>query len=524
MIRHAAPARQRAPEVSNRLPRTAVRRTAPGVPSPAGSRAFTHDFSRVQVHAALQRFSTGEHQRIGELAYDQARPYMPARENTPDARAYGDLVTKADEFASLKDLDEYRPSSGLLGGTWDFIRDKARFVDLASRNIQHFHPHNFLAWQGWHWQALALAGQAYQQDQLAKRLLARRRELSREFDAHADRARAAFTRPGSAGDTVAKQETDRMSEVLGRMRQIEAGRKAAQANAESTLRQAVRTNAFGDHFLTDAFAGGHIVTPRAELVTDFATSLLGLVQVGPLLHCGNIPAIAWHDLDNKFGVWVTPRVGESWVAFGDQYAGTRTESDDKPADPLSRTMRNVVDATAESLRQVWLAAAGRKPADLSPVLDRIPRPDLNRYPRWGLQEWEAQLRYVATGDASTSEKHVDPPNKQGQRLASGLPMISFGATCVNALRAFSYARLVLPMLARIRRTQDQRFYHAAPGQVLPPDSEPKPPPGPGGHGLLGALAGGLAGAGIGFLAGGPLGALIGAGIGLLAGGLLGGLL
>jgi hypothetical protein len=525
MIRQAAPPKQRASEAPNGMPRAAVRR----LPGSGASPALAHDFSRVRVH----RFSTGEHQQIGEAAYDRARSDMPAQESSGvDSHAYGDLVTKADDFETLKDLDDYRPSTGLLGGAWDFLRDKARFLDLASRNMPHFHPHNFMAWQGWHWKALGLAEEPYKQGRLAQTLLSRRKELSREFDRHKVRARAAVTRPGNTGYAVAEKESDRMTEILERMKQVEAERQAAQARADSLLRQAVRTNAFGDHFLTDAFAGGHIVTPRAELVTEFATELLGLVKVGPVLHCGNIPAIAWHDLDNKFGVWVTPRVGPAWIAYGDNFSNTRGEKDDNKKDPLSPTMRHVVDATAESVRQVWQAATGRKPTSLSAVLDRLPRPDLDpdkrtgvgRYPRWGPREWEAQLRFVATGDASASEKHVDPPNPQGKSLSFGLPFLSFGATCVNALTAFSYNRLVVPMLARIRRTQQQRFYNANPDQVLPPDSEPPAPTKAGGHGLLGAVLGGLAGAGLGFLARGPLGALIGGGLGLLAGGLLGSLL
>jgi hypothetical protein len=521
----------------------------------------------------IQRFATGEHQQIGELAYERARPYLPARAASqpavtspptgrtatapaavpagtrdPRAREYGELVAQADNFASLDDLEQHRRSGvPVLGPFWDLVEDSTRFADLAARNVQHFHPHNFLAWQSWHWHALSLADEAHRQDRAAARLLARRRELGRRFDGHRDRARAALTRRGARAERTAEEEVDRMADVLAQMQRAEAERQAALARADSAFRQAVRTNAFGDHFLTDAFAGGHIVTPRAELLTEYATSLLGLIEVGPVLHCGNIPSLAWHDLDNKFGVPVTSRRGVSWIAFGDNYAHCQNVESCQAHLPtgasLSPTLANAVAATAASLQQLWQAADGRKPTDLSAVLDYLPRPDLDRYPRWTRQQWEAQLRYAATGTASAPAesqavpaaggrpggrpgpgKVEDAPNPEGKSLATGLPLISFGATCLNALRVFSYDKLVVPMLARIRQTRRDRFYYGGQGQLVSPDTQPQPQPHAGGHVVLGSLLGGLVGAGIGALVGGPIGALVGGGLGLLLGGVLGGLL
>jgi hypothetical protein len=536
----------------------------------AGAEAGGRDGVSHAANSLVQRFSSAEHRQIGELAYDQARSDAPRTRTSepsrgskvahapvpttsggpgdPKAKEYGALVAAADNFASLDELERHEAGAAslpvpIVGKLWDFLDDKTRYLDLASRNIQHFHPHNFLAWQRWHWHALALMNDAYRQEQLAKRLLAQRKELSWQFDTHRDRARAAFGKTGVRAERTAQEQVAQMGAVLARMQQTESSRQAALADAGWKSREAVRTNAFGDHFLTDAFAGGHIVTPRAEVLHEYATRLLGLVPVGPLLHCGNVPSLAWHDLDNKFGVPVTSRRGASWIAFGDNYAHCRDVVSCQSRLPtgasLSPTLANAVAATAASIRQLWQAASGRRPADLSAVLDFLPRPDLDNYPRWSRQQWDLQLRHAAGVSLQPAHEEMsaatiegrrttpspgpqEAPNPKGEALGSGV--LSFGATCLNALHVFSYDRLVIPMIARIRQTQRDRFYYAGQGQMLAPGSQPESQPHAGGHVALGSVLGALFGAGIGLLVGGVIGAVVGGGLGLLVGGLLGGLL
>jgi hypothetical protein len=80
------------------------------------------------------------------------------------------------------------------------------------------------------------------------------------------------------------------------------------ARAKALL-NAYAINAFADHFLTDLFAAGHMRTPRRKL---FETAANYVTQVG-----AGLCAKQMHDEDNKFGVWVTNAVGDSWVAYGD---------------------------------------------------------------------------------------------------------------------------------------------------------------------------------------------------------------
>jgi hypothetical protein len=65
-------------------------------------------------------------------------------------------------------------------------------------------------------------------------------------------------------------------------------------------------NAFADHFLTDAFASGHLRVPRDGLV--------GL--------SGALPTRQMHDEENVQGLWVQSASGFVWRAYGDDNLGT----------------------------------------------------------------------------------------------------------------------------------------------------------------------------------------------------------
>jgi hypothetical protein len=91
--------------------------------------------------------------------------------------------------------------------------------------------------------------------------------------------------------------------------------QAISAARERNANLAWGLNAAGDHFLTDAFSGGHIRTPRAALM-------------GSAL--GNIESKILHDLDNTYGVEVTnPRGDPVWIAYGDNFL-------DDPRNAVSR--------------------------------------------------------------------------------------------------------------------------------------------------------------------------------------------
>lgn len=101
-------------------------------------------------------------------------------------------------------------------------------------------------------------------------------------------------------------------------------------------------NAFADHYLTDAFSGGHIRTPRSDL--------MGSVS-------GNIESKVLHDLDNTYGVDVTNPRGDVWTAYGDVQLG-KAENE--------RNRELVLESVRASKQDV---------ADALALRERYPAPD-----------------------------------------------------------------------------------------------------------------------------------------------------
>lgn len=78
------------------------------------------------------------------------------------------------------------------------------------------------------------------------------------------------------------------------------------AAVDRNLNEALVRNAFADHFLTDAFASGHLRVPRSALV--------GLT--------GALPTRKMHDEENEYGLWVQSANGFLWRSYGDDYLGS----------------------------------------------------------------------------------------------------------------------------------------------------------------------------------------------------------
>jgi hypothetical protein len=97
-------------------------------------------------------------------------------------------------------------------------------------------------------------------------------------------------------------------------------------------------NAFADHFLTDLFAAGHMRAPRRKL---FESAENYATQIG-----AGLCAKQMHDEDNKFGVWVTNAIGDTWVAYGDA----------RYRDRWNAAGRVIVKAAVQqSMNDVWLS-------------------------------------------------------------------------------------------------------------------------------------------------------------------------
>jgi Domain of unknown function (DUF4157) len=523
----------------------------------------------------VRRFSKAEHEQIGADAYAES---MPRAGNSTEPRideallgrlrtfryerangqplSYAQLVAAADEFASLSEMerrDRERAGGGVLGTIWGWMGDTSHYVDLAAKNLQHFHPHNYMAWQAWQWTALRKMHEAHALLAQSDALAGEKVVILQRFDAVTARLRGLFGELDRTTDGARRERLDReiaagtgmMQSLLARAQAKQAEAAAARAAGIQSALRAVTINGFGNHFLTDAFAAGHIITPRSDLLRDYATYLLGIVRVGGVLNCANVPSLAWHDLDNFFGVRVNSIEDQAgWTTYGDEFAATQDPSAAPANRGRSDTLDHVITATRTSIQQLWqTAATGQLPGSLGPVLNKLPRPTFEGYPRWNAAEWNRQLRsaagelvgadYRLPGEQGQGPNEPRAPNQQGNQIGL-IPPISARATCTNVISFFTWDAFVLPMIDRAKREYAQRFYTAGPGQQVDPNAVPVAQPSAAGSGkaVAGAVIGGLglgaAGAIIGFLAGGPIGALVGGLIGLIGGaiggGIIGGLL
>lgn len=187
-------------------------------------------------------------------------------------------------------------------------------------------------------------------------------------------------------------------------------------NARDLAKQALMRNAFADHFLSDAFAAGHIVTPRKEILQEAGTRLEEPETAGRIIRVGILGAtwgelgqvraqarsLAWHDLDNYYGIEVKDATNKKWTACGDHCSKRTGDIHWK------ETKEHVVAATAESIKHLWMVGLnGERPKDYRSVLDLVPRPTWKNYPAWEGTEWENQLRYI---------RGEDVPHKTGDNL------------------------------------------------------------------------------------------------------------
>eukprot|EP00128_Syssomonas_multiformis_P017219 Colp12_sorted_trinity150504_noHs@34192 len=91
----------------------------------------------------------------------------------------------------------------------------------------------------------------------------------------------------------------------------------ALTQARSMLLKAYAVNAFADHFLSDAFAAGHVRTIRQDLVNFCVQTKPSLTPTYVAELDGGLASQWCHDEDNRNGLHVTNARGDSWVAYGD---------------------------------------------------------------------------------------------------------------------------------------------------------------------------------------------------------------
>jgi hypothetical protein len=118
--------------------------------------------------------------------------------------------------------------------------------------------------------------------------------------------------------------------------------------------EALVRNAFADHFLTDAFAAGHLRVPRTRI--------------------GMTGAYKMHKEDNDRGLWVSTLGGLAWHAYGDDHLGDNPVHLMLTSVALGRSLQRVFrayradGAEAKRLRELITAGQKKLPAVVDPEL------------------------------------------------------------------------------------------------------------------------------------------------------------
>ena len=444
-----------------------------------GRRLLAHELAHVVQQSdgpladahIVQRFSTSEHTEIGNTAYEKVKREFsgPAYQSSnlyrmlqggadlqvgSNTLQYGDIVADADFFLTFEDLIH---ESGKIPG----ILGKAA---LDARNFRHFTPDNIRAWIPQHDAAVVEMVTAY-------KLLKGVKDWLASIEPLKSRARAAIDK-----DDYARANT-LLDRYQARFNAEKAHKEAEIQNAHALAGKALARNAFAEHFLTDAFSAGHVVTPRREILEEAGVRLDQLPSDASLVRTvilgttwgelGEVRAharsLAWHDLDNFFGVEVKNNKpgAKPWIACGDNCSNDKLASHSHWA----ATHDAVVEGTEESIRDLWRAGlAGVHPPNYRSVLDLVPRPTFKDYPVWGADQWQKQLEFIR-GDKSSGPA----PGSQMGPLAVELHPIEycrqpdigcydpFVLTDKDWIRQYSFAKWVRPWITRIQATAATRY-------------------------------------------------------------------
>jgi len=136
--------------------------------------------------------------------------------------------------------------------------------------------------------------------------------------------------------------------IIGHMLALECAKETeiSRLSSEKGQRQFSRCLAlegYAQHFLTDIHSGGHIRTPRVELmdsIQPYSATIAGLL------------AKTMHDEDSTFGVEVDNHSQDSWKAYGDDYLLNDQILPKEDKDQLSiiiRTSQSLIDEVIDSL-------------------------------------------------------------------------------------------------------------------------------------------------------------------------------
>lgn len=137
---------------------------------------------------------------------------------------------------------------------------------------------------------------------------------------------------------------------------LEQALKAKKTGKRVDLEKAYAMEAFAAHFLSDHYAAGHLRTPREALKNKISPAILGTLL-----------AEYMHYEENKYGVEVHNKQGDSWRAYGDfSYFN-----------PFNGTNKQMLTAILQqSADEVFTAYNSETLPTQSPIKDMLPEPEV----------------------------------------------------------------------------------------------------------------------------------------------------
>ena len=233
-------------------------------------------------------FDAGEHALLGDLAMKRYHPEFDNHIINLEAEvdfSYGHLIAmSADMYQSVEELalDEQKYIKNYLlhnrkklkqcidkevmsikkGGEYkkcsetNMVKRKFRYITLAHDNFSHFAWHNLVNYIYYHEQALWFAELAYlkctnEEKKSAPEMCTKKKEQ-----------RQNKVSSSSYQESLPKRYSY-LKKVLSRRKITQD--YLMELSHKKLLHLALFTNAYGDHFLTDAFSAGHLRVPRSQI-------------------------------------------------------------------------------------------------------------------------------------------------------------------------------------------------------------------------------------------------------------------
>lgn len=237
---------------------------------------------------SIAAFDAGEHAIIGDVAYTDFEQKFPNQIRNLEADisfSYGQLIAmSADMYVSVeeislddpgffngffhrnrnslkkcinKEIEAIRTKESYSGcDDLDFAKKKLQYVTLAHDNYGHFAWHNVKQYIELHEKALWFAQLAYLKCTEQQRLSSKK-----ECDLKNSKLKNLVSE--SSYRKKQKSKYRRLPKLFPRKRFTK--RYLLKMPKEKMIRLALFTNAFADHYLTDAFSAGHLRVPRSQI-------------------------------------------------------------------------------------------------------------------------------------------------------------------------------------------------------------------------------------------------------------------